>query len=634
VRRLLNSRLRTLVKVLEDGKYKTADYLAGRCNISEKTVRVRLSELSELIREHGAEIVSKKGTGYQLIISNSERYNSYIYQNELLPSISEDRIDYIFNLLLNTSEYIKKDNLCELLFISSKTLTTELKKVKYILSQYNLKLTHKPSYGMKVIGMEFDKRRCILDYLAVHHNYVVGNKEKQEIDKSKIGQFIIESINKFNLDLSELSFMNLTDYMYVTLERVRNGFTIEKPEEKVKLTPDSMEMKFATDLMEKMIHNFRITITDAETFYVAVQIAGKRMIGHSQFGENNFIISEKMDQLVFDMLEVVNETFKIDFRDNFNLRMLLNQHMLPFDIRMKYGIYLDNPLLEEIKKKYFFAYTMAQQACIPLQQHYGKEVTEEEISYFACLLAVGLEQQEKPVDKKNILLVCVSGKASSQLLLYKFRKEFEDYIDQLFVCNTFELASFNFDKVDYLFTTVPIHKKVPVPIMEINHFLEREEIIAVKEKFQIGDLEFLKDYYKESYFFTDINGKTKEEVLKEMCVRISERRDLPATFFESILEREGLGSTDYGNLAAIPHPNEIMIDENLVCVGILKKPILWSRNQVQLVILVSISDSKNKNTQKFFELTTNMLLNSDAITDIIKTKSFEVLINKLRVTTP
>jgi lichenan operon transcriptional antiterminator len=619
------------LKELEDGNFKTADYLAGRCDISEKTVRVRLNELSELIRNHGAEIVSKKGLGYQLIISNSENFNSYKYEKEPLPSISEDRIEYIFKFLFNTKEYIKKDDLCELLFISSKTLNTELKKIKYILTQYNLALIHKPGYGMKVAGMEFDVRRCIQDYLAVHHNYVIGIKEEQEIDKNTIGQFILDSIEKFHLELSELSFMNLTDYMYVTLERVRNGFTIEKPEEKVKLSSDSMEMRFATELMEKMIESFSVTITHAETFYVAVQIAGKRMIGHSHFGENNFIISEKIDQLVFNMLRVVNDSFKIDFRDNFNVRMLLNQHMLPFDIRMKYGILLDNPLIEEIKKKYFLAYTMAQQSCIPLQKYYGKEVTDAEISYFACLFAVGLEQQEKPIEKKNVLLVCVSGKASSQLLLYKFKKEFENYIDQLFVCNTYELASFNFNKVDYVFTTVPIHKKVPVPIMEINHFLEREEIIAVREKFQMGDLEFLNDYYNENYFFTDIKGRTKEEVLKDMCARISERRILPDGFLDSILERESLGSTDYGNLAAIPHPHEVMLDEDLVCVGILKEPIFWSRNQVQLVILVSISDSKNKNTQKFFEVTTNMLLNSKAILDIIKAKSLELLLNKLRL---
>jgi lichenan operon transcriptional antiterminator len=133
---MLNRRLKTLVKELESGQFRTADFLAGRCNISEKTVRVRLNELNDLIKHHGATIVSKKGLGYQLIIVDKEEFNSYFDEREQLPNVSEDRIEYIFELLLNTNDYIKKDDLSEKLFISNKTLTAELKKIKYILIDY------------------------------------------------------------------------------------------------------------------------------------------------------------------------------------------------------------------------------------------------------------------------------------------------------------------------------------------------------------------------------------------------------------------------------------------------------------------------------------------------------------------
>ncbi|MFR3729226.1 PRD domain-containing protein [Lacrimispora sp.] len=57
----------------------------------------------------------------------------------------------------------------------------------------------------------------------------------------------------------------------------------------------------------------------------------------------------------------IYKTFHIVLRDNFNLRMLLIQHMMPLDIRMKYGIFLENPLLENICKRYYLSYTIAAQ---------------------------------------------------------------------------------------------------------------------------------------------------------------------------------------------------------------------------------------------------------------------------------
>lgn len=626
---MLNSRLRSLVKELEDGDYKTAAYMAGCCNVSEKTVRVQLKALSIVIKDHGAEIISKKGWGYQLIVNNREKFISLLDKKESLPSIAEDRIDYVMELFLNSDEYLKKDILSEKLYISNKTLTNELKKIEHIFNQYQLKLDRKPYHGIKLIGNEFDKRRCIQDHLVIRS---FQKKEKKELDEADIGQFIIDSINEFEVNLSELAFKNLTDYIYVTLGRIKKGFIIKGLEDKAQVNINSKVYGLARTIMNKMVEKFRVRATEEEIFYIAVYIAGKRMIGNSYYKESNFIISENINKLVCEMLNIIYDSFKVDFRDNFNLRMLLNQHMMPFNIRMKYGILLENPLVDVIKKKYFLAYTMAQQACVQLQKYYNNDITDDEICYFACLIELGLEQQKKPIDKKNILLVCVSGKASSQLLLYKLKKEFNEYIDQIYMCNTLDLESFNFDKIDYIFTTVPIHTKVSVPIMEIDDFLAAEKIMAVREKFKLGDLSFLTNYYKKSYFFSNIKGETKEEVLKEMCEKIAKKRKLPAKFYDSILEREKLGSTDYGNLAAIPHPTKIMLDENLVCVGILEKPIHWVRNKVQFIILVSIADSISKDTQKFFEVTTSILLDVETVVEIIEAKRFETLIEKLSST--
>ena len=38
---------------------------------------------------------------------------------------------------------------------------------------------------------------------------------------------------------------------------------------------------------------------------------------------------------------------------------------------------------------------------------------------------------------------------------------------------------------------------------------------------------------------------------------------------DSVLEREAMGGTDFGHLVAIPHPADNLVNEHVVCVGIL-----------------------------------------------------------------
>ena len=75
--------------------------------------------------------------------------------------------------------------------------------------------------------------------------------------------------------------------------------------------------------------------------------------------QDNFVMQSEMDELVNQMLNMVYREFQIDFRNNLGLRMELNQHLVPLSIRLKYHIFFRNPMLEEIKKNYIFAYTVA-----------------------------------------------------------------------------------------------------------------------------------------------------------------------------------------------------------------------------------------------------------------------------------
>ena len=120
-----------------------------------------------------------------------------------------------------------------------------------------------------------------------------------------------------------------------------------------------------------------------------------------------------------------------------------------------------------------------------LEEKFKKEISPDEVSYFAVIYALALEEMKGKTRKKsNILIVCNSGKGSSRLLLYKYREEFGEYLDKIYICDMVGLNTFDFSKVDYVFTTIPISRPIPVPIVEVGLFLETRDLVQVKNTLQ------------------------------------------------------------------------------------------------------------------------------------------------------
>ena len=108
-----------------------------------------------------------------------------------------------------------------------------------------------------------------------------------------------------------------------------------------------------------------------------------------------------------------------------------------------------------------------------------------------------------------------------------------------------------------------------------------------------------------------------------MCARLRKETELPDEFEDSVLMRESLGATDFGNLTAIPHPCRIMTSETVVAVAVLKKEILWNTQKVQVVILTSLSEDDSEDVRRFYDVTSSFLMNRGAVQELIAAPVFE-----------
>ena len=147
---------------------------------------------------------------------------------------------------------------------------------------------------------------------------------------------------------------------------------------------------------------------------------------------------------------------------------------------------------------------------------------------------------------------------------------------------------------------------------------------------ELSENNFLNNYYNSNLFSANIKGNDREEIIKNICENIKKYIDIPDNFYDSVLKRESLSETDFGNLVAIPHPFEILTDTTFVYVAILEKPIIWYKNNVQVVFLISVSNNKDDNLQKFYQYTVDFLLNEESVIKLLENKTFDNLMCLLK----
>ena len=628
------SRFQELLQWLKQDEYRTAGQLAKRMQLGEKTVRIAIHELNMELVKHGAKIISKPRFGYCLEITDRESFEAYQEEEGKtgrIPDSGKERSEYLMAYLLFKKDYVKVEELCDFMYLSKTTLSHYLKTVETVLGRYALLIERRPNYGIRIVGEEFDIRRVICDYFIKHHCLAGMDVSRQNLEIFRLADLVKELMAKYDVHLSELSFENFVDYTYVAWKRMKKGFYLKLDKENL---PEIgiKELTFIRELLGRLEQSEGIAYTKDEENCLLLYLAGKRMIGNAIENDTNFVIQEHTDRLAMEMLRLISHDYHMDFQNNFEMRMTLNQHLVPFDIRMRYGIPLKNPLLKDIKAKYSLAYQMAVLASGILRDHYQKDISEDELGYFALIFQLALEKGQSD-NRSNILVVCSTGKATSRLLRFKYEQEFSEYLNEIYVCDLLGLESFDMSKVDYIFTTVPITKKVSVPIVEVGMFLESDDIRKVTEALRYGrNDDIIRRYYTPERFLAHVELEEKEEILKYICQVIGKQEQVDSDFYDMVLERESYVQMDCGNAIALPHPNRIASEESFAYVAVLEHPVLWTSSKVQVIILISIGrqSEDDKERQKFYETTARFALNGDFVNQLIQNPSYEVLIDLLQ----
>lgn len=629
---MLDARMKKIIIELSDSEYVTASELAKILDLNEKTVRTTIGKMRDSLDEYGIEIESKTRKGYHLLIYDKEKYQAFINNGEWLskndiPNNSKEREEWLLDYLLKQHKFVRIDDLSEMLYVSRSTITNDIRNVEDSLKSYHITLIRRPNYGLHIQGSEFDIRNCMISQFK-DNKWAQRFSDKEENELKEISKILLNNIQNQKVVLSKSMIQEMTSCIYIAKVRYEENYkiTVSKNEVVHRIYKPCIEV--ATNIVEELNEKFHIHLLDSEIYYIAINIAARSDYNVLEGELESGVINQARKQAT-QMLDCVYDMMHLDMRQNLSLLYDLISFLIPMDIRMRYGIIAKNPFAEATKKKYFFAYNVASQAVIPLKKTYFHELPENEIAYLTSIFALFIEQEKDKKKKYNILVICATNMSTSKLLAYQYKKKFKKYIDEVYTCEMYNLDSFDFSKVDYIFTTVEINRVLPKPVLGISAFLEDEEVEKISSILKFKSSNTIADVYSEELFYDNIKGETKEEILFEICKRIPEKYGIPSDFYEGLLRREEITGTDLAKHVALPHPYETTSDISFACISVLDHPIRWTRQDVQVVILMAVAEDEQRDLTNFLQLISEFIANESAVLQLVEEPDFTTFVNLL-----
>lgn len=629
---MLDDRMKKIIRELSDKEYVTAGNLAEILRLNEKTVRTTIGKMRSSLEEYGVRIESKTRKGYRLAIIDQKKYQSFLndktfFAKTEVPNSSQEREMWLLNYLLSQNKFVRIDDLCEMLYISRSTMTNDLRKVEDILKVYHMTLIRRPNYGLRIQGNEFDIRNCMIAQLK-------ENKWTRRIMDAETGkleliqEILLKSIQNKKVFLSTSMMQEIVYCIYISMMRYGENCQIPIGKNEVIHRIYGPCVDVAEHVGKALSEKLKTELSYSEIYYLAIHIAARSDYNVLEGELESGIINQARKQAM-QMLDCVYDIMHLDMRQDLSLLYDLMIFLIPMDIRMRYGIIAKNPFAEETKRKYFFAYNVASQAVIPLKKMYFHEIPENEIAYLTSIFALFLEQKNDKRKKYNILVVCAENMSTSKLLAYQYKKKFKKYVDEVYTCEMYHLDSFDFSKIDYIFSTVEIDRILPKPVLGVSVFLEDEEVDKISSILKFKSSDTLVNVYHEELFFENIKGETKEEVLYEICQRIPRKYGIPEDFYEGLLRREEITGTDLAKYVALPHPYGTTAQISLACVAVLDHPIRWTRQDVQVVILMAIAENEQRDMTNFFQLISEFIANEEAVLQLVEERNFTAFVNLL-----
>lgn len=643
-----NKRAIQILELFEKSKKSmTSNQIAVSMGVSSRTVRNDIKELNAYLKAFQAEIVSKSGEGFSLVVRDGELFHKMLLCMEeggsekkhpnIIPSNSQDRVGYIISRLLtvslNAGENIDFYDLEDELYIGTSTLKKDFRIIERILQQYGLRISITKKSGVRITGDEAKVRYCISEYVFNNEKDIslednpFYKKLFTKAEVESIRKILQQAISNYSLRLSDIAFKNLLIHILIMLKRYKNAGMVVYQPDLIEAFKGRREYCCAKEIANEIRMMAQVDIRD-EVYYITQHLMSSQRFLEENDGSGYHYKG------TLDILVKIKEQTGIDLSDDELLITGLDTHLSVALQRLKFHMNIRNEVLDMVKTTYPLAFELAVLAGEVIEEDYSLQMKESEIGYMAIHFAVALNRKGMSSKEmiKTAIIVCGGGRVTAMLMKEKIKQLFSSQIEIISVCSESDLTREMIDSVDFVFTTVDLEGYACEKIKRVKMLLDDTDIREISQALKINHIKDdvkIRDIFRKDLFFTGLNLKTREEALKYLTDILVDKKYITESVRQSIFKREEMATTELGCFVAIPHALLNDMENATVAVAILNKPIIWEREKVQVVLMLNIPKSKNEVWEVVFKRLYRELIREQGVTWLIKNQDYKEFIDKL-----
>lgn len=526
---LMSNRTKEIIEVILNSKgYVTVGEIAKQIEVSDRTVYREIPEVTEVMREYGVQLntASKKGMVAVGSAEDMRNLRSFLgMRNQIYIVDPKERVDFILLYLLHENDYIKTEALAIDNNTSIPTVRNDLKKVKDQLREYDLHLIQKKGEGILITGSEIDKNSLMVNTLLNHadesslyrwlnNEEALSNpfvKRMEAYGYRHVMSVCHRNIKRIIQDQNELATMikdrEYLEYILLIAMMIdchRKG----RPYEKIFETENfkKEEQKISRQVKKSLEKEFDVVLSEQEEQYIRWVLHVGMVQGTSRaYTINNHLLDTK----IYNFIQYVEDRMGIQLIRDKELKESLYIHIDRALIRIRSGMCISNPMIEDVKKDYEELFSIIREGADRIFD--GDFFPDDEIGYLVLYFAVSLDNVMKR--SFRILVVCSGGMGSSKMLSHRLEQE----IPEICVRKEVSLIGFgqeDLDEYDLILSTIPL-------------YIDRRNYLKVSPLLSRNELEQIHEAIK----------RHKYKTMRKITVREKERRQLETQDHMESLEK-------------------------------------------------------------------------------------------------
>lgn len=603
----MNERQLKLARLLiEHDEFLPTSFYSKKLSVSTKTVFQDLETLRISIQPYSIDIERLPSLGIRLSGEYSEKINflkeleSELLQDQLSPI--NRRVKIIKSIFFEENKPTL-DSLAEQYLVSKTSLYNDLKIMNEIITANNVELLSTKD-GLTSQGQE-NEIQLAAKQLVTHFSNLIEEKsinvklyhffEKQLVTLAS--KVLHKNFRELTENISDYYMESLMTTLLVQCRRLQMGFHVEEEDDYLFSSIRHMEtFVVANEMSEELSKETKLIFSEVDKDYLSRQLFAHRVTTEIKANDETYV------DLVYRLIARMSKIEKVDLTQDEHLFNSLLYHIPAMILRLKDGIHIENPLLENIRDQYSELFSIVWYALVIVEQQYDVILNDDEISFILIHFQIALDRQSKA---NNIIIVCQYGMSSAQFIFSKVRK-FIPARDNVEVSTMERFNKSDKENIDLIISSIDIPQS-KIPFVKVTPLVSDQDYIKIMEaytKYLIQGESFGMSGSLGSDFKSEVLNKyvslelislqnifwDKTDCLNSMIDKLENRKLVLPTFRKAVFEREEIGNTNLDSGVALPHANPTTIYKSHIYIVSLRKAINWGGRTVKLIIMVNLNE--------------------------------------------